>query len=369
MKNALIAGVIGLLFMAGGFAVGLKMMPKPKAPPAPPAPVATTMTPPGAAVPVPTPDAISMDTLKKTSESMMALNLALAEREKHVAEREAKAQQREDELDAERAALDSSHEKFKALFQDFQARLQLVEANQLQQLQKQAEFYNDLGPEQSIELIRTMDDNTMTRLFSVMETKSLAKLVTIWRAKYPDESDRLVRALNNTAQVIDKDKMVLNDPLTTAPAAPAQETSAPAPAADSSAPAPAAPAPSPAPAPAPDANAPDNAAPAVPPLAPPPEPKSPANPRPVTADAATSADDQAAPVASEEAPPLVATLPSLSNPGETAASAQADAPAPVIDPNTIPVAPPASPADLDSVARHPAAHRAQPLNVQTAASN
>src|ERR1700679_897407 len=142
MKNALIAGIIGLLFMAGGFAAGFKMMPKTK-----PAPVAAavppaTVTPPGAAVPMPTPEAISMDTLTKTSQSMMALNLALSDREKRVQEREDRVKQEEDEITAERQALDASHEKFKALFNDFQSRLQLVEANQLEQLQKQAEFYS-----------------------------------------------------------------------------------------------------------------------------------------------------------------------------------------------------------------------------------
>ena len=92
MKNALITAVVGLLFMSAGFAVGFHLMPKPKPVPAPVAAAPTMVTPPGAAVPVPVADAITLDTLKKTSESMMSLNVALAEREKRVAEREAKRQ-------------------------------------------------------------------------------------------------------------------------------------------------------------------------------------------------------------------------------------------------------------------------------------
>jgi len=264
MKNALIAAVVGLLFMAGGFAVGFKLMPKPKIAPVIAA-TPTTVTPPGAVVPMPAPEAISLDALKKTSESMMALNLALADREKRVADRESEVKRKEDELTAERNALDASHANFKALFTDFQSRLQLVEASQVQQLQKQSELYDAMGPDQSIELIRTMDDNTVTRLFSVMDTKPLAKLVTAWKTKYPEDTARLLRALNNTAQVLDKDKMALNDPLeskapvpdssapSSAPeaapspdaAAPTADPSAPAPNSNEPAPAPATPTPAP----------------------------------------------------------------------------------------------------------------------------
>ncbi len=140
-----------------------------------------------------------METLKKTSESMMALNLALADREKRVAAREAKLQEEEEELADERATLDASHEKFKALFNDFQNRLELVEANQQEQLQKQVDLYNAMGPDQAIEMIRAMDDATVTRLFSVMDTKPLAKLMTAWKTKYPDDAARLLRTLANTA--------------------------------------------------------------------------------------------------------------------------------------------------------------------------
>ena len=81
MKNALISGILGLLFMVGGFYAGFQMMPKPK-PVVVTAPSPTEVKPAGAAVPMPVADAISMDTLKKTSQSMMDLNLALADREK-----------------------------------------------------------------------------------------------------------------------------------------------------------------------------------------------------------------------------------------------------------------------------------------------
>lgn len=383
MKNALISGILGLLFMAGGFAVGFKMMPKPK-PVVVAAPAPTTVTPPGAAVPMPTPDAISMDTLKKTSESMMALNLALSEREKRVNEREAKLQQEEDQIAAERNALDDSHAKFKAMFNDFQNRLQVVEANQQEQLQKQAELYYAMGPDAAIELIRATDDNTLTKLFAVMDTKPLAKLVDAWKTKYPDDSARLLRTLNNTGSVIDKSKIAINDSISndatapasaptptpdTAPAAapdatapaptPAPDASTPAPApapADSNAPAtdsstpsntpaPASDSTTPAPAPAPEAT-PDTTAPATPaPLAPPPEPapKAPAqtsNPR--TTDA---------------------TEPDTNTPGATAAALNQP-----VDPTNIPVAQPATASDL-SVDADLQLPRAKPVNVITATTS
>jgi hypothetical protein len=361
MKNALISGLIGLLFMAGGFAVGFKMMPKPKAAPVVVAPP-TTVTPPGAAVPVPAPDAISMDTLKKTSESMMALNLALADREKRVAEREAAVKEKEDELVAERTALDASHEKFKALFNDFQSRLQLVEASQQEQLQKQADLYSAMGPAQSIELIRTMDDNAMTRLFSVMDTKPLAKLVSAWKTKYPEDSPRLLRTLTNTAQVMDKDKMALNDPLS-GNAAPV-DTSAPAPAPE--APAPDAPAPAAAPptdsaAPAPDSTTP-NTAPA--PLAPPADAPSPANP-PSAAPASPPATTDGSSPSTDPAATAPALQPDVTIPGATA---EALAPHPATA-ATVPAAQPAAPSDLgvDATDLHP--RRAKPVNITTATTD
>jgi hypothetical protein len=354
--------------MAGGFAAGFKMMPKPKA-----APVVvaqpTSVTPPGAAVPVPTPNAISLDTLKKTSESMMSLNLALEDREKRVTERETAVKEKEDELVAERSALDASHEKFKALFNDFQSRLQLVEASQLAQLQKQADLYNAMGPDQSIELIRTMDDNAMTRLFSVMDTKPLAKLVSAWKTKYPEDSQRLLRTLTNTAHVMDKDKMALNDPLSanSGPAdtsAPDATTPAPTPAPvpDATAPAAAPDSAAPAPVPAPDSTTPDSA-PA--PLAPPPDVPTPSTPapssRPATTDDTTPATDPAAP-----APAL---QPDVTTPGATA---EALAPRPVtaaIDPASVPVAQPASPSDLGVDATDLQPRRAKPVNITTATTD
>ncbi len=375
MKNALISGILGLLFMGGGFAVGFKMMPKPK-PVVVAAPAPTTVTPPGAAVPMPTPDAISMDTLRKTSESMMALNLALSEREKRVIEREAKLQQEEDQIAAERNALDATHVKFKAMFNDFQGRLQVVEANQQEQLQRQAELYYAMGPDQAIELIRATDDNTLTKLFAVMDTKPLAKLVGAWKTKYPDDSARLLRTLGNTGSVIDKSKIAINDSISndatapvpsTAPtpdaapaAAPDATTPAPAPAPDASTPAPV-PAPTDSSAPATDSStpapatgtttpapapAPDTTAPATPvPLAPPPEPapKAPAqtsNPR--TTDV---------------------TEPDTNTPGATAAALNQP-----VDPATIPVAQPASPSDL-SVDADLQLPRAKPVNVITATTS
>jgi hypothetical protein len=370
MKNALISGIVGLLFMAGGFTIGIQLMPRPKPAPVVIAPPAT-MTPPGAAVPVPTPNAISLETLKKTSESMMALNLALSDREKRVAEREAAAQAKEDEMAAERAALDASHEKFKALFNDFQSRLQLVEANQMQELQKQAELFGAMGPEQSVEMIRTMDDSTVTRLFSVMDTKPLAKLVSAWKTKYPDDAARLLRALNNTAQVMDKDKIALNDPLNGN--AGGQGLSAPTPAAapDAPPPAPDAPPPAPEPAapgtPAPDAATPATAPDATPansnsappdsgapgsapaPLAPPADPTAPASPAPIATPAAT---DAATP-----------TEPDVTTPGATAEALGPSTAA------TIPVAQPASPSDLGVDATDLQPRRAKPVNITRANNN
>ncbi len=204
MKNLVIAGVIGLAFMSGGFWFGLRLAPLPP-PRAKEAPVHAQ----SAAASTPAP--ISMEALKKTSESMMALNQALQLREQRVAAREQKAKAREEELDAEREALDRSHEKFKLLFGEFQQRLQLVEASQLDQLQKQAVLYGAMGTTQSIELIRGMDDSSMTRLFSVMDVKPLAKLVAEWKTKYPDDTPRLLRALDGMAQVMPKEKIALSD--------------------------------------------------------------------------------------------------------------------------------------------------------------
>jgi hypothetical protein len=289
MKNAIIGGVVGLLFMGGGFYFGLKLHPLP-APPAPvvaAAPVAVAkdkvmMPPPG----VP----ITVDALRKTSESMMSLNEALQAREQAVALREQKAQQREDELAAERAALDKSHEKFKELYNEFQSRLQLVEASQVAQLQKQADLYTSMGTTQSIDLIREMDDTAMVRLFSVMDTKPLGKMIAEWKTKYPQDVPRIMHNLDGMAQVMPKEKIALNT----------QDTAAPAAAPDASAPA----------APAPDAAAPDpNAAAPAPDATPAPA----ATPDP-------SAAPSAAPAAPADATPAAPTTDSSATPASTASS-------------------------------------------------
>jgi len=239
MKNLIIAAIIGVAFMTGGFWYGLRLKPVPP-------PHSKEVSAPATVAAAPAPPPISIETLKKTSETMMALNEALQARERNVAEREQKAQEREDELSAERGALDRSHEKFKALFNEFQQRLQLVEASQLDQLQKQAELYSAMGTTQSIELIRAMDDSSMTRLFSVMDIKPLSKLVAEWKTKYPEDTPRLLHALDGMAQVMPKDKIALSDP-TTAPDSTSPASPAPAANPSPDAPAPDAPAtPSPA---------------------------------------------------------------------------------------------------------------------------
>jgi len=270
MKNLAIAGVIGLAFMTGGFWFGMRLMPLPPSR-AKEAPVHAPSAQASA------PDPISLEALKKTSQTMMSLNLALQAREQKVTAREQKAKEREDELDAERAALDRSHEKFKLLFGEFQQRLQLVEANQLDQLQKQAALYGAMGTTQSIELVRAMDDASMTRLFSVMDVKPLAKLVAEWKTKYPDDAPRLLRALDGMAQVMPKEKIALSNSTTASdsgspgPSAPSASQTPDASAPDSTATPPSnsaatdAPPPSaPTPAPAPDpSSAPASLAPAV----------------------------------------------------------------------------------------------------------
>jgi serine/threonine-protein kinase len=88
-----------------------------------------------------------------------------------------------------------------------------------------------------------MDEPAMTRLFSVMDTKPLSKLVSAWKAKYPNDSQRLLKALDGMGRVLPKDQIALNEPPSgsndstgapdsTAPV-PAQTPDSPAPAADS----------------------------------------------------------------------------------------------------------------------------------------
>ena len=208
IKPLAIGGVVGLLFMTGGFFVGLRFVhvPAPK--------VAVAAAPTKAEVEKAARDAISVDALQKTSKGMMDMNQALQARELAVVAREKKAQQREDELDAERAALDRSHEKFHALYGEFQARLQLVQANEADQLQRQLAIYTTMDPAQTADLLRSLDDETIVRLFSMMETKPLANLVAAWKTKYPADSTRVLTALTRMGTVMPADKIALADSTT-----------------------------------------------------------------------------------------------------------------------------------------------------------
>jgi hypothetical protein len=225
MKNMIISGLIGTAFMAGGFWYGMRVAP---VPPSKPKAVATQAQTPSTPAEAAAADMIGVEALKKTSEAMMTLNQALQAREKNVALREQKVREQEDELVAERSALDRTHEHFKSLFNEFQARLQLVEARQAEELQKQATLYTTMSIDQSIELIRAMDDPDMTRLFSVMDTKPLSKLIAAWKAKYPNDSQRILSVLDGMGRVLPKDQIAINEPPTTAnPASP--DSPAPAP--------------------------------------------------------------------------------------------------------------------------------------------
>jgi hypothetical protein len=303
MKNLIIASVVGLLFMGGGFWYGLKLKPLPT--PASKDAAAAALAQKAA------PDAlppISVDTLTKASESMMSLNEALKDREEKVAEREQEVKTKEDELQAERTALDNSHEKFKALFEEFQQRLQLVEANQVEQLQKEAELYEGMNIDQAIDLIRVKQDADITRLFSVMETKPLGKLVAQWKVKYPQEGARVVSIIDGLSQVMPKEKIALSD------TTPATDTSAPAPAADTSSPAP-----------APDANA----------------------PAPAGTDSTAPAPDATTPPDATAAPSSTPPADSNATPStDTTPPADSNSPAPLAPPtdSTQPAAPSAAPA-------------------------
>ncbi len=233
MKNMIISGLIGTAFMAGGFWYGMRVAPVP--PPKPKA-VATQTQTPGGSTTAPAPDLIGVEALKKTSEAMMSLNQALQAREKNVALREQKAKEQEDELVAEREALDRAHAHFKTLFNEFQARLQLVEATQTEELQKQSALYTSMSIDQSIDLIRAMDDSDMTRLFSVMDTKPLSKLIAAWKTKYPNDSQRILSVLDGMGRVLPKDQIAINDPPSNSNAgSPDSQPPAPAAAPDSSA--------------------------------------------------------------------------------------------------------------------------------------
>jgi len=220
----------------------------------------------------------------------MSLNQALQAREKSVALREQKAKEKEDELDAEREALDRAHDHFKTLFNEFQARLQLVEAKQLEELQKQSALYTSMSIEQSIDLIRAMDDPEMTRLFSVMDTKPLSKLVAAWKAKYPNDSQRILSVLDGMSRVLPKEQIAINDAASNATPGSA-DSAAPAPAPAQTPERAAAPASDSAAAPA-DSN-PANATPSSsPPLEPPADSSVPAGTSPAPASSAPSDSTQ-----------------------------------------------------------------------------
>jgi flagellar motility protein MotE (MotC chaperone) len=206
IKNLAIGGVVGLLFMSGGFYFGLRFVhvPVPK--------IAVAAAPTPAETAKAARDAISIDALQKTSQGMMDMNQALQARELAVAAREKKAQQLEDELDAERAALDRSHAKFHALYGEFASRLQLVQANEADQLQRQLTIYTAMDPAQAADLLRSLDDDTIVRLFSMMDTKPLANLVAAWKTKYPADSTRVLTALTRMGTVMPADKIALSDP-------------------------------------------------------------------------------------------------------------------------------------------------------------
>jgi hypothetical protein len=92
MKNLLISGVVGLLFISGGFFLGFRLVPKPA-----PKPVAASHAV-AAAVPVPPKPAFSIDTLKAATDGLCDLNQAIQAREQAVTAREQKAAQLEQEL-------------------------------------------------------------------------------------------------------------------------------------------------------------------------------------------------------------------------------------------------------------------------------
>ncbi len=73
MKSLIIATVVGLICMGGGFFLALRLKPLPVPVVKSPTPVAAT----DATATPPHPDTISVDTLRRTSETMMALNEAL----------------------------------------------------------------------------------------------------------------------------------------------------------------------------------------------------------------------------------------------------------------------------------------------------
>jgi Skp family chaperone for outer membrane proteins len=215
MKNIIIVVLVGLSFLTSGFWIGLRLAPMPKKP----APVAVAHA---APKPVDPKVAFSVDSLKRASENMQSINDALQAREQAVAAREKAAAQKEDELAAERAALDRLHAQFKKLYGEFQQRLQLVTDTETGALERQVTVFNAMDPAQAIDLVRSLDDPTVTRLFALMEDKPLAKIISAWKQKYPADTARLLGDLNGIGRVVAKDKIDLPD------MAPAADTSTPA---------------------------------------------------------------------------------------------------------------------------------------------
>jgi hypothetical protein len=205
MKSVIISGVAGLAFLGGGFFAGMKLSPLPKVPAKTSAPAATVAAPTAIA------DPITPESLKKTSEELTDLNKNLQQREHDVAVREQAVKQREDEMDAERDALNRSHQKFNQLYGEFQQRLQLVESNEIDQLKRQDDLYTTMDVASAVDLVRGRDDSAVTRLFSVMEVKELAKFVAQWKTKYPDDAARLLRLLDGMGRVVPKDEMAMPD--------------------------------------------------------------------------------------------------------------------------------------------------------------
>ena len=203
MKNALISGAVGLIFMTGGFFLGMRLAHLP------PAAKAGTVAPVAAIAAAPKP-AFSIETLRKTTQSLLEINQALQAREAAVAAREKRAAEQEQELAAERAALDQSHESFQVLYQEFLKRLQLVKGSEAGQWQRQIEIYGSMDSAQVVDLLRVQDDGTVTKLFSLMDPKPLAKLLSGWKARYPADSPRLLAALNGMGRVQTAEQMTLS---------------------------------------------------------------------------------------------------------------------------------------------------------------
>ncbi len=339
MKNIIICVLVGVSFLTSGFWVGLRFAPMPKKP----APVAATANP--AATPVATREAFSLDSLKRTSENMLSINDALQAREQAVAVRESKVAQQEDELTAERAAMDRLHARFHELYSEFQKRLQLVTDTETGALQRQVVIYSSMDPAQAVDLVRTLDDSTVTRLFVLMEDKPLAKIVSAWKQKYPAETPRLLADLNDMGRVVAKDKIDLPD------AQPAEDGATPAPPASTDVNAPASDAATPAPAPETTTAGSDASAPApVPDASATPasanDPGAPAAPAP--ADGSISGHE---PYMNAGTPP-----PDLANPNSPASIPDAPAPAAPSAPSSDTAAPPdAAAPPSDSTAPAPAA--------------